>query len=128
MGGDRMKKIIVFVFCVFCFGFTYAEQPIPNLETSILYDFTERELVTGLTSRILSYGDFDVRVGITEKNKSILSMTFDLKDLEKLGTKINYGWSESLLVSLGIWMGYDFSNDLFGWGISTVLVEIKFNQ
>jgi len=121
-----MRKIIISVLLVLCFvGISFSQQ-VPNLETSILYDFTERELVTGLTSKLISYGDFDIRVGITEKNKSIMSLTFDLKKLEELGTKINYGWGESLLISLGVWGGYDFNNNLWGWGISTVLVEVTF--
>ncbi len=121
-----MKKgVILIILLVMGFGLAKAEVNIPNLEATMLYDMQEGSLVPGLTSKILSIYDFDMRVGYTMGNKSVMSLSYNLKNLEKIGPEVRYLW-DSMQTSCGIWVGYDFKSEVYGYGFSLVLVEVNF--
>lgn len=99
---------------------------LPNVEASTLYDATESRIVAGVTSKLLSYGDFDFRLGCTETGKWLTSLSYDLRNLEKLGPELNYAWGNSSGLSIGSWIGYDFTARQLSWGFLAVLIQVNF--
>lgn len=97
---------------------------IPNVESSIFYDMEQKELVSGVTSKVLSVGDFDLRLGYTESEVWITSLSYDLKNLEKLGTEVNYLWGDNNL-TLAFWCGHNFKKDDFTFGVHAVLIQLS---
>lgn len=120
-----MKRIILVT--MFCISVTpvFAEVNVPNLEATMLYDFQDNTLVPGFTSKMVSMGDFDFRVGYTVGNKGICSISYNLKNLEKLGPRVKYLW-ETMQTSFGGWAGYNFKENIWGYGLSLVVVEVNF--
>lgn len=102
-----------------------AAGEIPNLEASLLYDFQTHQVIPGLTSKMISVKDLDLRVGYTSTNSGVLSVSYNLKNLEKLGPQVHYLW-DSMSTSLGLWAGYNFSDRTWGYGISLVMIEVNF--
>lgn len=119
-----MKKIGLVLALLGLFSVCSAME-LPNLETSILLD-NDGKLTSGLTSKLISYKDLDLRVGLTEEGRWIGGLSYDIKKLEKLGSEISYVWKDALNLSLLAWLGWDFDQEKVKWGISAVVIEIKF--
>ena len=68
-----MKRIAVLsIVLLMGISLANAEVNIPNLEGTILLNLQDGTLSSGLTSKILSVGDFDFRVGYSIDRKSVV--------------------------------------------------------
>lgn len=124
-----MKRTLfaVLAVCIMAAGVHAVETRvnIPNLEASFIYDCMDAKIVSGVTSRFMSIGDMDIRIGYTENDKWITSIAYDLRNLEKLGPKVKYAWNDANL-TIGLWGGYDFFENKMAWGFLATLVQVNF--
>ncbi len=121
-----MKKVLLVVAFVFVASMARAQVlEIPNLEGSVLYDIENSELVSGVTSKLASYKDLDIRLGYTTNENWIFSMSYNLANLENLGADVKYLWGETH-ISLGFWAGYNFNNSNLTYGVMSVIIQINF--
>ena len=119
-----MKKILFLILFLSCVGISYSQE-IPNLEVSTLLSCKNFTLSVGVTSRIMSFKDVDLRVGYVTGNKWVMGLSFDLDNLEKIAD-VEYIWEDTLLTSLLVWGGLDFGTGEYDYGVSIILVSANF--
>ena len=100
---------------------------IPNVETSVLFDLESKTPNSAITSKLLRISVFNLRVGYLDDGSVLGGLTFDLKELEKLGSQVKYAWSGMLDVSLGMYASYDWKiTQKMKYGIIATLLQINF--
>lgn len=121
-----MKYALIAV--LFLVAVSASAVEVPNLEGSWLLSFRTWKSLPAATSKLLKIKDFDIRVGyasIDETKIWLGALSYRIKNLEKLGIGIEYGWGETDL-SLNGWLGYNFDEQDWDGGIGTVLLTLKF--
>lgn len=101
---------------------------IPNAEPiTMCYDNIEKEWFNCFTSRVLTLGDFEGRLGGIG-GKLIGAFTYDICNLEKLsifGKKIVVeGIVKDMPIILGFYGSYDFNNKIASWGEMVLSLQI----
>lgn len=119
-----MRTIIISVLLVVCFmGISFSAE-IPNLEASALLSLKNAKLSAGVTSRIISYKDIDLRVGYITGNKFVMGLSYDLDNLDKLAD-VDYSWRRDLIATILVWGGKDFDTGEYDYGVSMILISIN---
>jgi len=82
---------------------------------------TNSSFGTAMTSVLLRHKiGFEFRIGYIAgneiKNTFLASLCYDLKKLNDLGINVEYAWSDSLNLSIGLWYGIDIKESLTHWG------------
>ena len=101
---------------------------IPNAEPiTMCYDNTEHKWFNAITSRILTIGDFEGRIGGIS-GTFISAMTYNVQNLEKLslfGHKIAV---DSVIkdtpIIVGIYGSKDFNSNKWSWGEMVISLQI----
>jgi len=120
-----MKRVMLVVAMLVAGLVASASAEIPNVEGSVIYDFSDHALVNGLTSRLIGYKDIDFRVGYTSNQKSLVCLSYDLKNLEKYGCGVKYFWGDWNL-TIGGGCAYSFDTGKFNAILMSVLIQINF--
>jgi len=103
----------------------------PNIEASAIFDNTNSSFGTAMTSVLLRHKiGFEFRIGYIAgneiKNTFLASLCYDLKKLNDLGINVEYAWSDSLNLSIGLWYGIDIKESLTHWGLMATVIKVKF--
>lgn len=127
-----MKRIVAVLLVVSLLGIVSAgvtQEPepkvfeLPNAQAAVFYDFKEESCQAGVLSQILSYKDIlGVQVGYITPSTAVLGVSYNLIDLERCG--LEYKWTEYLHVRVGLWSGYDFTNERGHYGVECCLIDI----
>jgi hypothetical protein len=120
-----VKKIIISILFVLCFVGISFSQTIPNLEVSTLLSCKNFTLSAGVTSRIMSFKDVDLRIGYVSGNKWVMGLSYDLDNLDDIAD-VEYAWEDTLLATLLVWAGLDFDTGEYDYGVSMILVSVNF--
>jgi len=133
-----MKKFLVGLVMLLVVGSVSAIEVdfnFPNLEVpNIFYDMVEEESSIGFTLHFISIGDFEGRFGNRKINpdgalskKWILSATYNIKNLEKLGAVVEYKLGEADLI-IGAYISRDFEKNINTWGLQLITYVIKIKK
>lgn len=99
----------------------------PNFEGSVVFSLKNKSVSTAMTSTILTWQYIDTKVGyIVDQNGLLLSLNFDLENLEELGSSVKYAWKGLIDSSIGLWASYNFDVSAFDYGLMATLLEIRF--
>jgi len=125
-----MGKRLIFVTALvmmssFAMGESLVQPMIPNLEVTSLYDFNNHQMLTALTSKVLSISVVDMRVGYVRSDENDIAIGALAFELSKL-PKVQYAWSKMIDTSVGLWLGYDFKKSEVDYGVMAILVDIEF--
>ena len=116
-----LKKLLVVVALVLSLSII-CHAELPNIETTVFYDGSIR---AGITSKLISIGDVDLRIGAIDNGAGIISLGFELKKLEKLGSNVDYAWKGFADLDLGLYVGYNPDTQEKKIGFLAVLVAIN---
>ncbi len=132
----------VLVALFLCFklnAFGMAEQPLgsgisvpilPNLQIGYAYDFSTHTSPITFTSTILSRDWAELRIGYLADNPSgtmIGGLTLNVRKLTLAnGGSITYAWDNILDINVGVWYGYDLTQNMNRYGIGATLVKTEF--
>jgi len=127
-----MKRSIVslFVGCLMMIGLNGMVQAesfaqVPNLKACYYYDFNSRLSCVGAESTLLKYKILNLNIGYIDNDNLTNTITTSLSiDLSKIGT-VEYILRD-FYSSCGVWFGYNFKENKYGYGVSATLIKIEF--
>lgn len=127
-----MRKALLWLICIAIWLMAVtalAQEPepkafeLPNVQAAVFYDFKDESCEAGVLSQILSWEDIlGVQVGYITPSTAVLGISYNLIDLERCG--LEYRWTEYLHVRIGVWSGYDFTNERGHYGIECCLIDV----
>ena len=123
--GGYMKRVLMLAVFMVVGSLASAIETaflLPNAEGAFFYDNKSGTVITGISSKFLSVGDFDVRAGFAG-GKMIGALSYDIRKLENLGLNVKYLWSDTNL-TFGFWAGYDFEKSTGGYGETLIVLQI----
>lgn len=95
------------------------------VNNGIFYNLNDSKIEYAITAKILSYRGINLNAGYTIKNTALLSVAYEIVNLEKLGVEIPV--LKNIIIDTGWAVGYKklFDNNEFVNGPSVTL-KIKF--
>ena len=94
----------------------------PNASIAFFRNEITNEVKPGVASRFMYVGDFDLNAGAVD-SMMICSLSYDIKNLEKLGLNVKYTW-DNTFIKLGMWGGYNFTTNTGAWGEMLLCLQI----
>jgi hypothetical protein len=121
-----MKRFLITILVLISSSLVFAEGfSIPNLELTKLLSFKDQEFHDAVTSKFCEYKKIESRIGYQLKSEVMVgALSFNLKNLP---AQIDYAWKDSVNLSIGLYLGYNFKSKDLDYGLGAVILSIKLN-